>query len=108
LSDQTPVEEHLIHARFQARENPTGIGAAVVGSAFEDGRHVWNCIVTDGREWHYIRVLGVDLGPSPDISPEDVEQGIERFAATLPAPDRIRHLVNANPLHIDRDGIVED
>jgi hypothetical protein len=37
-----------------------------------------------------------------------VEQGIERFAATLPAPDRIRHLLNANPLHIDRDGNVRD
>jgi hypothetical protein len=35
-----------------------------------------------------------------------VEQRIERFAATLPARDRLRHLLNANPLHIDRDGTV--
>ena len=37
-----------------------------------------------------------------------IEQGIERFAATLPARDRIRHLLNANPLHIRADGTVSD
>jgi hypothetical protein len=39
---------------------------------------------------------------------EHVESGIERFAATLPARDRIRQLLNANPLHIRADGTVSD
>jgi hypothetical protein len=105
---RSPIEEYRAHAEFHARESPVGIGAAVTDSRFEDGQHIWDCIVTDGREWHYIRVRGVDLGPYPNLSSEDVEHGIERFAATLPAPDRIRHLLNANPLHIDRDGNVRD
>ena len=69
---------------------------------------MWTCIVTDGREWHYVRVIGVNLPPFPNISLEQVEKGIERFAAMLPAQDRLRHLLNANPLHIDRDGTVSD
>jgi hypothetical protein len=44
----------------------------------------------------------------PDLSGEDVEEGIERFAATLLSENRIRQLLNANPLHIDRQGSVED
>jgi hypothetical protein len=61
-----------------------------------------------GREWHYVRVVGVDLPPFPNISREQVEEGIERFAAALPARDRVRHLLNANPLHIDGDRNVSD
>ena len=34
------------------------IGAAVVRSTSNESEHVWEAIVTDGREWHYIRVLG--------------------------------------------------
>jgi hypothetical protein len=102
------VEAYLEHAQFRARESPSGIGAAVVRSAFDDEGHVWECVVSDGREWHYIRVVGRNLGPFPNLSAEDIEQGIERFAATLPAQDRIRHLLNANPLHIDADGTVSD
>jgi hypothetical protein len=81
---------------------------AVVRSAIEEGEHIWDCIVTDGHEWHYVRVLGRDLGPFPNISSEDVELAVERFVATLPAPNRIRHLLNANPLHIGPDGTVSD
>jgi hypothetical protein len=103
-----PIEEHLQHAHFHARESTAGIGAAVISSEVEGSGHAWECIVTDGREWHYIRVLGTCVGPFPNISAEDVEHGIERFAATLPAQDRLRHLLNANPLHIDRDGNVSD
>jgi hypothetical protein len=103
-----PAKDYRAHAEFHARESPTGIGAAVVHSTFEDGAHVWDCIVTDGNEWHYVRVLGPDLGPFPNISAEDVEHGIERFAATLPARDRIRHVLNANPMHIDSHGMVSD
>jgi hypothetical protein len=103
-----PVKDFRAHAEFHARESPTGIGAAVVESSVEAGERVWECIVTDGREWHYARVVGIDLPPFPNISTEQVEEGIERFAATLPARDRVRHLLNANPLHIDRHGNVSD
>ena len=103
-----PVADFRADAQFHARESPTGIGAAVVKSSVEAGERVWECIVTDGREWHYVRVVGVDLPPFPNISSEQVEEGIERFAATLPAQDRLRHLLNANPLHIDADGAVSD
>jgi hypothetical protein len=69
---------------------------------------VWECIVTDGREWHYIRVLGSGVGPFPDISLEAIESGIERFAGTLPAQNRLYNLLNANPLHLNRDRGVSD
>ncbi|HWE10944.1 MAG TPA: hypothetical protein VG325_16465 [Solirubrobacteraceae bacterium] len=100
--------EFLPHAQARAREKPAGIGASVVDSNFGRGRYVWDCIVTDGSEWTYVSVAGVDVGPHPNLSAEDVEQGVERFAATLPATGRIRHLINASPLHIDRDGHVSD
>jgi len=41
-------------------------------------------------------------------SPEDIEQGIEHFAAGLPAQQQTHYLMNANPLHIDLDGSVRD
>lgn len=104
----TPVQEQLAHARFHARESAEGIGAAVVGSDISGSKRVWECVVTDGREWHFVRVLGTGAGPFPNISAEDVEQGIQRFAATLPARDRLRRLLNANPLHIARGGDVSD
>jgi hypothetical protein len=98
----------LAHARLHARENPTGIGAAVISSAIDGDDHAWECVVTDGREWHYVRVLGTGVGRFPNLSTEDVEEGIQRVAATLSAQDRIRHLLNANPLHIDCEGNVSD
>jgi hypothetical protein len=104
----SPAKDFRAHADFHARESPTGIGAAVIESSVDADEHVWECIVSDGHEWHYVRVVGVDLPPFPSISTEQVEEGIERFAATLPAQDRIRHLLNASPLHIDIDGTVSD
>jgi hypothetical protein len=103
-----PADESRARAEDRIGASPGGIGAAAVYSGFQDEQHVWECIVTDGREWHYIRVVGSDLGPFPDLSAEDVEQGVERFAATLQPEYRIRQLLNANPLHIDRHGNVED
>jgi hypothetical protein len=47
-------------------------------------------------------------GPFAGISPEEIEEGIERFAATLPAGDRLYRLLNFNPLHIDAEGNVGD
>jgi hypothetical protein len=98
----------LVHAQFHARESQTGIEAAVIRSEIDGDDHAWECVVTDGREWHYVRVLGTGVGPFPNLSTEDIEKGIQRFAATLPAQDRIRHLLNANPLHVDREGNVSD
>ncbi len=62
-----PIEVYLAHAEFHAREDGAGIGAAVTRSGFERGTHVWRCIVSDGREWHYVRVLGHELGPSQPL-----------------------------------------
>ena len=108
MTHPSPIDEYLAHAEFHARENQTGIGAAVVSSKYKDGTRIWNCVVSDGGEWHYIRVESTELGPFPNISTEDIEEGIIRFAARLPAGDRIRLLLNANPLHVDRTGAVRD
>lgn len=104
----TSAEQYRAHAAFRARRNGTGIGAAQVRSTSDESEHVWECIITDGREWHYIRVLGSGLGQFPDISVAEIESGIERFAGTLPAQNRLYNLLNANPLHIDRNRNVSD
>jgi hypothetical protein len=103
-----PTADALSHAGFHLREDGTGIGAAVVRSSFEHDERVWDVIVRDAEEWHYVRVLGFDLGPFSQISTENIEEGVERFAATLPAEQRLYQLVNASPLHIGRDGKVRD
>lgn len=102
------TEDSLEHAGFHLREDGAGIGVAVARSICKHGERVWDCVVRDAREWHYIRVIGSDLGSFSSISTEDVEQGIERFAAILPRENRLSSLVNANPLHIDRNGTVHD
>jgi hypothetical protein len=104
----TYAEQYRAHAAFRAGSNGIGIGAALVRSTSEENEHVWECIVTDGRGWHYIRVLGPGLGQFPDIRVAEIESGIERFAGTLPAQNRIYNLLNANPLHIDRNRHVSD
>ncbi len=81
---------------------------AVAQSGYTNGEHFWECIVSNGAEWHFIRVLGVELGRAPALSPEDVEQGIQAFAGKLPESDRLYALLNANPLHVDRSGTVSD
>ncbi|HEX3801964.1 MAG TPA: hypothetical protein VHV75_03910 [Solirubrobacteraceae bacterium] len=103
-----PAEEHLDHLAFRARRSATGIGAAVVTAKYEAGHRSWDCIVGDPDEWHYLQVIGVALGPSTGLPPNDIEDGIERFVATLPADDRLHRLINFSPLHIDRDGTVGD
>jgi hypothetical protein len=106
-SPDHPSEDELREqAASAARESPSGIGAAVARSGYSQAGHVWECIVTDGAEWHFIEVIGVDLSPSPDLATTDIEQGIERFAATLPEPSRLHTLLGANPLHVDRSGTV--
>jgi hypothetical protein len=102
------VEEQLSHAASRARESESGIGAAVVRSFPTETTRVWYCLATDGEEWHYLHVYDADTGPFPNLTPDQIEDGIERFAGTLPAGYRIRHLLNADPLHVDRSGSVSD
>jgi hypothetical protein len=106
--DVPPEDELRAHAAFNARQSASGIGAAVTRFSRSDGGHYWECIVSDGDEWHSIRVRGVDLGATPDLASQDIERGIERYAATLPESYRLAALVNANPLHVDRSGRVSD
>jgi hypothetical protein len=106
--DRPDIEEVREHAEFNAREGTSEIGAGVVRTEYRDGAHVWECIVTDGQQWHYIEVIGSGLDAFPDLSTEDIEQGIDRFAATLPAEDRLYALLEANPLHVDRTGQITD
>ena len=100
--------EHLDHLAFRARCSDSGIGAAVVIATYGVGHRSWDCIAGDVDEWHYLRVIGLDLGPFVGLPPEDIEDGIERFGATLPAEDRLHQLINFSPLHIDRHGTVGD
>ncbi|MGO9890261.1 MAG: hypothetical protein ACLP0L_20500 [Solirubrobacteraceae bacterium] len=104
--DQPSEDELREHAAFAAQRSPGGIGAAVERSGYSDGEHFWECIISDGNQWHFIRVVGVDLSPAPGLGTEDIEHGIEAFAATLPESDRVYALLNANPLHVDRSGTV--
>ncbi len=108
MSDSASIEEYLVHAEFRVRHSPSGIGAAVVRSSFEAGERVWTCIISDVTQWHYIRVLETDPDPRPNFSTEAIEEGIERFATTLPAQDRLRELLNVNPLHADARGNVSE
>jgi hypothetical protein len=103
--DQDEVREH---AEFNAGEGASGIGAAIVRAEYRNGQHVWECVVTDAREWHYIEVIGTDIGGFEELESDDIEQGIDRFAATLSPDYRLQALMNANPLHIDRSGRVSD
>jgi hypothetical protein len=108
-SPDHPSEEELrAHAAFRAQQSASGIGAAVARFSRGDGDHYWECIVGDGGEWHFVRVIGAGLGAFPDLAPEDIERGIERYAATLPESYRLGALVNANPLHVDGNGTVSD
>src|SRR5438552_17240746 len=78
------------HAEFRARRSQAGIGAAVVFSGFEAGEHVWDRIITDRREWHYIRVLGPELGPyvaRGHRARDRALRGRPTCAATNPLPD---------------------
>jgi hypothetical protein len=102
------VEDYRAQAEVRARKSQSGIGAAVTRSVPADGGRVWDCIVTDGDAWRYLRVVGAGLGPYPDVYPEDVERGIEQLAGTLPAEGRLQYLLDLNPLHIDAERNVDD
>ena len=103
-----PAEGHLNHLAFRARQSGTGIGAAVVEAKYQEGHRIWDCIAGDPDEWHYLRVFGLDLGMFTSMPPEDIEDGVERFAAALPPEDRLHQLINFSPLHVNRDAVVGD
>jgi hypothetical protein len=107
-ADRPDVEEVREHAEFNARESDSGIGAAVARAEYRDGHHVWECIVSDGQEWHHIEVIGTDVVGFEELQNDEIEQGIDRFAATLSSSYRLTALQNANPLHINRAGLVTD
>ncbi len=104
--DRTSEDDLRAHAAFQAGRNASGIGAAVARTGQNGSEHFWDCIVSDGEAWHFIRVLGAGFSSFPGLASEDIERGIERFASTLPQPDRLGALLNASPLHVDRGGTV--
>jgi hypothetical protein len=60
FSDRSPDhpsdDEVRAHAAFNARRSVSGIGAAVARSGYNDREHLWECIVSDGDEWHFVRV----------------------------------------------------
>jgi hypothetical protein len=107
-ADRDPVEYYVTEAKSRASRSASGIGAAVVSAEFDDRGHVRECIVTDGREWHYVEVIGTDASLSADVPPEAVEAAVERFAETLPEGYRLGGVVNANPLHLTGAGEVVD
>ncbi|HTU84020.1 MAG TPA: hypothetical protein VMF57_00525 [Solirubrobacteraceae bacterium] len=103
--DQADLREH---AEYNARFSASGIGAAVVRDEYREGHRAWECVVTDREEWHYIEVIGSDLTGFEELGSEQIERGIDRFAATLRSSYRMQALLSANPLHIDRSGQVTD
>jgi hypothetical protein len=100
-ADRDPVEYYVESAKSRAAESGIGVGVAVVRSGYKDGHHLWECIVSDGNEWHYLDVVGEGLGQFEEFSPERIERGVEQFAAAEPAENRLQAVRNANPLHIN-------
>jgi hypothetical protein len=82
--DLDPVEYYLTEAKSRASRSASGIGAAVVSAESDDRGDVRECIVTDGREWHYVELIATDASLSADQPPEVIEAAVERFAETLP------------------------
>jgi hypothetical protein len=68
-SPDRPSEDDLrAHAAFEAGRSSSGIGAAVTQAGYSDGELFWECIVSDGREWHFIRVLSGSIFRPPKTS----------------------------------------
>lgn len=96
------------HAQFWARRNSSGIGVSVTRASNDGDERAWQCIISDGYKWNYIRVIGHGIGRGSSFSPLEVEEGVTRFAEGLPEIGRLRYLRNANPLRISRNGVVRD
>ena len=58
-----PTADFVSHAEFHVREDGTGVGAVVVGSSLEHGEQMWELVVREADECHYVRVLGSALAP---------------------------------------------
>ena len=101
---------HRDRAARRARAGSSGIGAAVVACRpdWAAGESRWTAIVTDGDAYRYVEVRSRDIEPGRCLLPGVIEQGIESFAAGLPAGHRLCHLINACPLHLAGDGMIFD
>ena len=101
---------HRERAARRALSNGIGIGATVIECRpdWAAGESRWIAVVSDGDAHRYLEVRSRVVKPSRRLLPEVIEQGIERFAAGLPASHRLCHLINACPLHLAADGTIYD
>jgi hypothetical protein len=104
---ELPISWYRSHAEYRARRSPSGIGASVVEYRVET-EHRWSCIVSDRDTYRYLEVRSDQFSPWQRVSPLVVESALERLASRLPQHHRLYHLVNANPLHLTRDGQAVD
>lgn len=105
-----PTAYHRDRAARRAIAGSSGIGAAVVRCHpdWAAGESRWTVIVTDGDSYRYAEVRSREVKPGRRLLPDVIEQGIESFAAGLPASHRLYHLINTCPLHLAADGTVFD
>jgi hypothetical protein len=104
-----PMGFYHRHADFRAARSPGGVGAAVVEYRVDEaGTHRWCCVASDGTRRRYVDVRSTEFGRWERVMPLVVEAAVERFAASLPEPFRLYHLVNTNPIHLTRAGQAVD
>jgi hypothetical protein len=107
---EMPIGYYRQHAAVRAAASPSHVGAAVVEFALDrrTGDHRWSCVASDGPTFRDVEVRSGELGPWQRLPAPVVEEAVERFAGTLPRRHRLYHLVNANPIHLGRDGVARD
>ena len=88
----------LVERRAVARAavSLSGIGVAVADSmpAQESGLPRWRCRLSDGRLFAW---LELELA-EPALTPSQLELGVERWAAALPAQDRLLAMESLSPV----------
>ncbi len=88
----------LVERRAVARAavSPSGIGVAVADRmpTQQSGLPRWRCRLSDGRLFAW---LELELA-EPALTPSQLEQGVERWAADLPAEDRLLVLESLSPV----------
>ncbi len=109
-SASAPNARHRDHAAIRALRSGSGIGAAVVECKpdWVAGESRWTALVTDGDTYRYVEVRSREVKPGRRLPCAVIEEGVERFAAGLPEPYRLHHLINACPLRLASDGTVFD
>lgn len=105
-----PTASHREHAAFRALRSSSGVGAAVIACEPDwiAGENRWTVLVTDADAYRYVEIRSREVPPGRYLPPAVIEQGVEEFAAGLPAGGRLCHLINACPLHLGRNGVVFD